>query len=458
MTYTGRSHTYIKSCHEIYGSIVRIGPNELSIVDKDYIPHVLGHKGMPKGPLWDGRRLSRNRAQFPSAISIRDLEVHSQLRKPWNKAFSAGPLSDYDQILVSSAGELLRHLEDACSASPDKVAHIDISKWISYFSFDFMGALVFGENFDIMKFRDQYKLLHSLDNAMRLIALVQHAPWLGGVIRLIQFGKKESHSLGEFTLRLAQRRASQVSKQNDLFYHLLQAIDPEQQASPLPYLVANAAVFTVAGSDTAASVLSNVIYYLLCNSFYYSKLREEIDTSFPPSEMINIERLASLPFLNAVINETLRLQPPVPSGLQRAPTEGTGSKELLSMVIPEQSAILIPPYVYHRDPRYFFPNPDTFWPERWLQDLTYQGEFRLDRSAFIPFSSGPANCVGKNLALHELRYVIASLVRTFDMTFQGDYDLRKWESGLHDNFTLSRPSLPVKLALRAPVFLEKNHL
>lgn len=179
-------------------------------------------------------------------------------------------------------------------------------------------------------------------------------------------------------------------------------------------------------------------------------------------------------------NETLRLQPPVPSGLQRAPTEGSGYKELPSMqvprflrkkkkfliffellfynrVIPEQSAILIPPYVYHRDPRYFFPKPDTFWPERWLQNLTYEGEFRLDRSAFIPFSSGPANCVGKTLALHELRYVVASLVRTFDMTFQGGYDHRKWENGLHDNFTLSRPSLPVKLALRAPVFLEKNH-
>ncbi|GJJ07635.1 hypothetical protein Clacol_001839 [Clathrus columnatus] len=384
-------------------------PNELSIVDKNYIFHVLGPGGMPKGPLWDGRRLSPNRVQIPSAISIRDLELHHQLRKPWNKAFSSGPLSDYDQILVSSAGELLRHLEDTCSASPDKIAHIDISKWISYFSFDFMGALVFGENFDVMKFRDQNQLIDKLNSAMRLIALVQHAPWIGGVIRLIQFGRKESHPLGEFTLRLAQRRAAQVSKQNDFFYHLLQAIDPEQQTSPLPYLVANVSVITVAGSDTASSAMTNAIYYLLCNPLYFSRLQEEIDRSSPLSEVnaIDLKILATLPLLNAIINETLRLQPPVPSGLQRAPAEKSGAKRLPSM---QNSAVLIPPYVYHRDPRYFFPNPNIFWPERWLPDLKYEGEFRLDRSAFLPFSSGPANCVGKALALQELR-VIVSLMK-----------------------------------------------
>jgi len=113
--------------------------------------------------------------------------------------------------------------------------------------------------------------------------------------------------------------------------------------------------------------------------------------------------------------------------------------------IPEGTALLIPPYSLHRNPRYFSPSPNDYWPDRWLSD---DPSIILDRSAFIPFSTGQANCPGKPLALLELRYLTCLLVRTFDISFVKGYDPAKWEMELLDRFVMVKGELPVEISLR----------
>lgn len=76
------------------------------------------------------------------------------------------------------------------------------------------------------------------------------------------------------------------------------------------------------------------------------------------------------------------------------------------------------------------------------------GNVVLDRAAFIPFSHGPANCVGRPLAMTEMRYVIALLVKRFTMSFADGYDPAQWERDLTDRFVFAKGQLPVKLSLR----------
>ncbi|KAJ7438077.1 cytochrome P450, partial [Mycena galericulata] len=104
-------------------------------------------------------------------------------------------------------------------------------------------------------------------------------------------------------------------------------------------------------------------------------------------------------------------------------------------IIPEGTAVQVPPYTIHRDSRYFSPNPDSFMPERWLAEDD-DPNFVLNNNAYIPFSTGPANCIGKNIALLELRVVVAYLMQTFEMSFAEGYDARRWEADLKDHFTL----------------------
>lgn len=138
------------------------------------------------------------------------------------------------------------------------------------------------------------------------------------------------------------------------------------------------------------------------------------------------------------------------------------STQLFGSFISEETAVIIPAFSLHRDPRYFSPQPNDVIPERWLtpspQDLKDGIEYHTDREAFIPFSYGPANCAGKVFALAELRCVIAMLVRSFDMQHlvgPGSEDpaaleekVRVWMEGLKDRFVFEKPELPVYMAVR----------
>ena len=121
--------------------------------------------------------------------------------------------------------------------------------------------------------------------------------------------------------------------------------------------------------------------------------------------------------------------------------------------LPEKTAVTMSPYVLHRDSRYFSPNPNAFWPDRWLQgsqgSKSKTGEpFVCDTAAFIPFSYGPANCVGKPLAMLEMRIVVALLIQRFDMRFADGYDASRWEKELGDFFVMVTGDLPVILSPR----------
>jgi len=228
-------------------------------------------------------------------------------------------------------------------------------------------------------------------------------------------------------------------------------------------LIADGVLAIVAGSDTTSTVFSCAFYFLLTHPAAYERLQAEIDAAFPLDEgdPFDTTKLAEMPFLNAVINETMRLLPPVPSNLQRAPAPGSGGKSIGKLFIPEGVSIQVPPYALQRDPRYFS-SPDEFKPERWLRSNVPASENTpakgtspseptpiFNTAAFIPFSYGPAICAGKNLALMEMRLVIATLMQRYSMRLQEGYDPRDWEAQLEDFFVAKVGKLPVVLTLRS---------
>ena len=129
--------------------------------------------------------------------------------------------------------------------------------------------------------------------------------------------------------------------------------------------------------------------------------------------------------------------------------------------VPEGTAINLPPYVVHRDAANFSPLPDSFIPERWLRPVltvekrdarttanTTSMKFHTDTAAFFPFSLGPMNCAGKNLALLQMRVVVCTLVRRFDMQLSPGYEPWRWEDELHDWLVFTKGQLPVVLTPR----------
>ena len=129
-----------------------------------------------------------------------------------------------------------------------------------------------------------------------------------------------------------------------------------------------------------------------------------------------------------------------------------------SSYVPEGTQVSVHQYSLHRDPRYFSPLPDVYWPERWLTQETYTlptgdpipaNQIVLDKNSFIPFSIGPQNCAGKAVALLEMRAVLCALLQRFELKRADGVRLEDWVDGIEDCYvTRCSGSLTVSLQPR----------
>ena len=134
---------------------------------------------------------------------------------------------------------------------------------------------------------------------------------------------------------------------------------------------------------------------------------------------------------------------------------------LFSYYLPGGNYAFVHTYSLQRDPRYFSPLSESFIPERWLSEdqrealepniFNSKTQFIHNTAAFIPFSVGPANCVGKNLAWMELRMVITLMASRFDLAFEPGYNPLKWSDDICDYFITVKGKLPTRLSVRSKI-------
>jgi len=332
---------------------------------------------------------------------------------------------------------------------------LDFGKWVSYYKFDLMGDLAFGGGFEMMKAGgDQDGLWNILLDSLQTSAPFPHIPWIGRFLTILPLGENVMR-FRRFSEERVDIRLRNGSTTHDLFHHFSEEDRSDRKPPSLKQLTLDSEAATVAASDTTSSTITGVFYHLLRYPKAFERLRKELENAFDRDEDIHDPvKLANLPYLNACINETLRLMPPLPSMLQRWSKVET---IISGRVIPQNTGVCIPVYALFRDSRYFSPSPDAFWPDRWLDsdsngmnaeksDITVA--FTHNLSAFIPFSFGPANCIGKQLAYREMRLVIATLVKKYDIRFAGGYEPDRYVSQLKDDTVLTKGELPVIITKR----------
>jgi len=215
-------------------------------------------------------------------------------------------------------------------------------------------------------------------------------------------------------------------------------------------------------SDTTGTTLANALYFLACNPTAYQRLQQEVDEAAIKGDAIfNNDISPSLPYLEAVITETLRLKPAVPSGQPRVtPTEGL---VIDGTWIPGNTIVIIPQYVIQRDER-FFVRASEFLPERWLDE----GKDLVNRQAYFPFVIGelfyislrlfsfivdrilgPYACPGKQLALLQMRGVLRGIARDFHINLAPGEDGVAFDREAKDTFTLAVKPLQMVFTKRA---------
>ncbi|KAF8516666.1 cytochrome P450 [Gautieria morchelliformis] len=436
----GKQHLYYHRLHDRYGTHVRTGPNHLHIRDATAVPPVLGPQGFRKGGRYSVVRFHGSEG---SILHLTDPNEHTQRRRLWSNAFSTSALKGYQVLLARRVEQLVENLES-------RVGIVDLSRWISFFSFDFMGDLGFGGAFNLMQQgQDSMHYMLQAEVFIRKVELAGTIPWVKPFLAQM-FKRQRPSGLNLFAKESVLSRKANGTAHKDLLYYLLGEEGSGTKPLALPTVISDAGNLIVAGSDTTGTSLSNLFYYLMSHSKAYARLRAEIDTAVPSeASVLDAGLLSELPYLNAVIDETLRLQPAVPNGVQRVPPPGSRDTLIAGHLVPPSTTVQTSTYSVHRDPRYFFPNPDAFWPERWLPEEQVATEnYKLEHDAYFPFSFGPTNCIGKNLALVEMRTVTAALVRKFRFEFAPGWDSTHWEKTLCDNYVMTKGSLPVVVSRR----------
>lgn len=187
-------------------------------------------------------------------------------------------------------------------------------------------------------------------------------------------------------------------------------------------------------SDTTSAALTNSFYYLTKYPAVYQKLQNILDAEFPNGDADwSYAKAKAIPYLDAIIHETLRLCPSVPSGLSRVtPPAGLQIDEVF---IPGEVHISVPTYTIQRDPRYW-DDPTEFVPERWEK-------LSPDKTPFSPFTRGKYACPGKNLAIMEMVMVISRVALAYNIEPPSEAVAEKFMKETLDTFTLTLPPLPL---------------
>jgi cytochrome P450 len=192
-------------------------------------------------------------------------------------------------------------------------------------------------------------------------------------------------------------------------------------------------VITIAGADTTAATLVTLTYHVLSSPSIFKRLRQELEGAMPyPDSAPDPKALDNLPFLNALIEETLRLYP---TGTHRQ--DRVAPDEALAFTYPDGKKILIPAGttigmtapLLNRHPAWY-EDPDTFKPERYLENP------KLFRRHFT-FSKGMRQCLGMNLAYQELQTFTAGIFRKYSPYEEGVEEqrgptLELYETGIDD--------------------------
>ncbi|CAK7266343.1 hypothetical protein SEPCBS57363_002048 [Sporothrix epigloea] len=438
--FRGNRTQYIHQLHRRYGSVVRLAPGEVAFASLPALKEIY----VSQGSGYDKTSFYHLFAQYstPTMFSTLDKQTHSKRRRLLADRYANSNVLKADA--VAGIRERAQNFADAAARAPNQTH----DTYISLHSFAFDGvthhlfhpfgsnALRDAEDENVMrevsfdntlprrlleyycpsglptKVLDFMGLLPSPRSVPRAKQIVLDAvdATLDGVAREEKGEKSDAPGPADFTL-LARLR------------------DPALGLSRMQ-IAAECMDHMAAGIETTGDVLCWLMWQLslpACHSIQ-DRLFAELRANDDPA------KYDSLPYLNAVLKEGLRLYASIPMSLPRHVP--AGGRFIDGTWLPEGTIVSCQPYTMHRFDEDVFPNPDEFNPDRWLgTDPELDAEMNR---RFFAFSTGGRGCLGKHLAIAEMKMLLQEVYQRFE-TVLGDTDGKPADMSFSDQIISSRP-------------------
>ncbi|KAE9376744.1 cytochrome P450 ClCP1 [Stipitochalara longipes BDJ] len=398
----GRQAFINAEIHRQYGPVVRTAPDELSFNVEEAWNDIYG-KPTPRNT-----QLPKDELQFFKPVSgtngmIQEPsdEEHQRQRRFFSQCFSEKALRDQEPIMKQYFDLLIQRLREQYGQATD------LNMWYSLAVFDISCDLAFGESLSCLKNSVIHPWLKSIQMMMKFL------PATGMTMKF--------YPLDKILLFLATPYARQAEMKHRIFVEEKVKKRLEIQA-PRPDLTfntpdglnfsqicENAAPLITGGSEPSSSLLAAATYLLLTNPSTLAKLTALLRTAFKSDEEINSITINKIDYLLAILNEAFRLYPPAPVILGRVtPPEGC---IIAGSFVPGNTVVSVNSWGASRSSTNFV-RPNEFIPERWMG----APEFKDDKRKVVqPFSVGPRNCLGQNLAWLEIKIILARVIYNFDL-------------------------------------------
>ncbi|KAG8531950.1 uncharacterized protein KY384_003586 [Bacidia gigantensis] len=423
----GDRHIWLWQCFQIYGSKIRTTPNTVLFNSPKAYQDIYNIKAnVKKNKTYDAWR--RNEEDI-NTLNVTNVAVHAYKRRLLNTVFT-------DSSVRSAASFIIRHLDRWNELSlnqetpGDWSKSIDMAKWMDCMVFDVMTDLCFGKSANIKEpGHNPYKTIpEAVISYMQFMHPVRPRglnylldkitpPDIKRYYEFLESSVSERIELERSLEQAGQKQGKELRK--DMLYYLYRATDPEtgRPAYPKNELLAETSLLIIAGSDTTSVSLCGFFFYITHYPRVYKKLVEHIRSTFSSVDEISEgSKLTSCHYLRACIDEAMRLTPAGPSELSR--TILHGGLQVDGEYFPEGANVGTAGWSNGHNDDNYGGDSEVFRPERWIVDPENGNtaeQVAHIKSCFHPFSSGPGNCAGQNLAKLEMMLVTARTLYRMDI-------------------------------------------
>ncbi|KAI7203551.1 cytochrome P450 monooxygenase [Hortaea werneckii] len=398
----GRRIHHVHALHEKYGPYVRISPNEIAVNDPTGFKkiHSIG-SGFTKAE-WYLRLVDMDR---PGVFAMTDQRAHAARRKMFARPFSKTHLREHWERAVREKVDLaLSRMQNELRTA----GTVDALKWWTLMATDVSSTLMFGDCFHTLESGEVNEYIRTLTKTLVGGGIGAELPLVQMIGKLLPLqAARELFRNNDYLLDYGMIAVNNMKSQQggkNIFANIMVEAEKGEKLQEADVQV-EATGLLVAGTDTTAVSLTYLVWAVLSHPAIRDALEAEVDRLPQGYRETDLE---TLPILNGVIEETLRLYGAAPGMLPRAvPPTGV---DIGGFYLPPGTVATTQSYSLHRDPN-IFPEPESFLPERWY-DLTSQ--YRLNDTAkavFSPFGAGSRTCLGIHLAYMELRLAAVGFFR-----------------------------------------------
>jgi len=391
-------------CEELardYGDLVYIrwaNMRTYMVWHPDHLRHVLqeNNANYVKGPM-----VQRTKSLIGEGLFSSEGELWRRQRRLMQPVFYKNALHDLGRTMAETIDAYLAGMQRNVAGE----RRLDLSEEMTALTLSVVGQALFGLDLTGDAATVGRAFMTSLEFVNRRVTSVAPIP----VFVPTPASRRYRAALAELdrvVYRIMDARRAEGCTRNDLLSRLLAARDEETGEGMSDHQMRDEVMtFVLAGHETTANALTWA-WYLLCRHPHVERrLRDEVDGVLG-RQLPGPDDLDRLPYARMVIEETMRLYPP----LWGFPRQAVGDDVLGGYSIGRGAMLSLFPYLTHRDPR-FWPDPMTFDPERFLPERCAE----RPRYAYLPFSGGPRLCIGREFALIEAQLALAMMVQRFRM-------------------------------------------